>query len=264
MGYCIVIPARYDSSRLPGKPLRDIQGKPLIRHVYECATKSRADKVIIATDDQRIFDTAVNFGANVCMTGTQHTSGTERIAEVIEKEGFSDDTIIVNLQGDEPLMPAACLDQVADLLENSTDCVMATLCEPIHAVDDIFDPDIVKVVFNGQGHALYFSRAPIPWHRNSFAKDRTQITLSGEDNYRHIGLYAYTARYVREYLAAEPCPLEKIESLEQLRVLWHGKKIAIGVAVSPPGPGVDTEQDLARVRRLFEQGKNNMPGIHLA
>lgn len=251
MGFCIIIPARYDSSRLPGKPLRDLAGKPLLQHVYECAIQSNADKVVIATDDQRIKDAAQAFDADVCMTGAQHRSGTERIAEVISSMGIADDTVVVNLQGDEPMMPSACLDQVASLLSDSPDCVMATLCEPINSVEEIFDPNVVKVVRDNNGHALYFSRAPIPWHRDSFARSREQMPDSKDTYFRHIGLYAYTAGYVQEYLTTEISPLEKIESLEQLRVLWHGNRIALGIAVAAPGPGVDTEQDLALVTEMM-------------
>lgn len=253
MSFCIVIPARYDSSRLPGKPLRDLAGKPLLQHVYECATRSNACTVIIATDDERIQDAAVGFGARVCMTASHHKSGTERIAEVITSSGITDDTIIVNLQGDEPMMPSACLDQVANLLTDNPDCVMATLCEPITTAEDIFDPNVVKVVRDNKGHALYFSRAPIPWHRESFARSNKQIPEQQDIYYRHIGLYAYTAGFVQRYLTAEVSPLEKIESLEQLRVLWHGERIAIGIAVASPGPGVDTEQDLKQVAELMTE-----------
>lgn len=251
MGFCIVIPARYDSSRLPGKPLRDLAGKPMLQHVYECAVESDADKVIIATDDQRIYDAANGFGAEVCMTGTQHRSGTERIAEVIDKLHLSDDTIIVNLQGDEPMMPSGCLNQVAGLLQDNTDCVMATLCEPIESVTDIFDPNVVKVVRDKYGHAIYFSRAPIPWHRDAFHEGQPDTLADLDVYFRHIGLYAYSAAFVKAYLSMETSPLEKIESLEQLRVLWHGKRIALGTAVASPGPGVDTEADLQQVALLI-------------
>ena len=251
MSFIIVIPARYDSSRLPGKPLRDLAGKPLLQHVYECATRSDADAVIIATDDERIEKTANQFGARVCMTGSHHTSGTERIAEVITSMGITDDTTVVNLQGDEPMMPAACLNQVARLLKENPDCPMAILCEPISKEKDIFDPNVVKVVIDHQGHALYFSRAPVPWNRATFSDTKEDSPVPQGGYFRHIGLYAYRAGYVKQYLAAPISPIEKLEALEQLRVLWNGERIAIGEAVASTGPGVDTEDDLKQVESLM-------------
>lgn len=251
MSFIIVIPARYDSSRLPGKPLRNIAGKPLLQHVYECATRSEAAKVIIATDDERIEVAAKGFGADVCMTGSQHTSGTERIAEVISLREISADTIIVNLQGDEPMMPAACLNQVAKLLADKPECAMSTLCESISSKDDVFNPDIVKVVFDSAGRALYFSRAPVPWDRTHFQNSDSTSLENNDSYFRHIGLYAYRAAYVKQYLAAPVSPIEKLESLEQLRVLWNGDQIAISEAVEQTGPGVDTEEDLNQVESLM-------------
>ncbi|MDH5407521.1 MAG: 3-deoxy-manno-octulosonate cytidylyltransferase [Gammaproteobacteria bacterium] len=251
MSFIIVIPARYDSSRLPGKPLKKLLGKPLLQHVYECATRSDASEIIIATDDERIETAAKSFGADVCMTGSQHTSGTERIAEVISTRNITDDTIVVNLQGDEPMMPAACLNQVARLLTDKPECSMSTLCESISSQDDVFNPNVVKVVFDRLGRALYFSRAPIPWDRNRFSNEQgAEADMTGT-HFRHIGLYAYRAGYVTKYLAAPASPVEKLESLEQLRVLWNGDQIAISEAVEQTGPGVDTENDFNQVEALM-------------
>ena len=251
MSYSIIIPARYESTRLPGKPLRMLAGKPLLQHVYEQALKSQAGRVIIATDDARIEDFANTIQADVCMTASQHCSGTERIAEVITKTGLDDDEVIVNLQGDEPMMAPACLDQVAGLLKDKDETAsMATLCEQIHSAADIFDPNTVKVIIDQHGYAMYFSRAPIPWHRDSF-NDATSEMPDAQSYYRHIGLYAYRARFIRHYLEAEVCPLEKTESLEQLRVLYMGHKIRIAAAIESTGPGVDTEADLNRVEAML-------------
>lgn len=251
MQFHIIIPARYASTRLPGKPLRLLAGKPILQHVFEQAQKSRAKSIIIATDDERIRQAAEKFGADVCMTSPEHASGTERLAEVIETQGFAEKDIILNLQGDEPLMPPACLDQVAALLVNHTDCKMASLCEPITSAEELFDPNVVKVVLNRHRHAIYFSRAPLPWHRDAF-RDNARVLPSEPDlYYRHIGLYAYRAGFIKTYLSLAPSPIEKVELLEQLRVLWHDYKIAMDIAIEKPGPGIDTEQDLQKVANLL-------------
>ena len=253
MGFSVVIPARYDASRLPGKPLLLIAGKPLIQHVYECACRSHAERVIVATDDQRIAETTQAFDGEVCMTASTHQSGTERLAEVISKLNFDADSIIVNLQGDEPLMPAACIDQVAECLVQDNQAKVATLCDPIESVDDLFDPNIVKVVTDKNNHALYFSRATIPWHRDAFNHDRTQLdSMDGLLAMRHVGLYAYRAGYIKQYLESTKSPIEQAEALEQLRVLWHGEKIHVATACASPGIGVDTENDLEAVRKILE------------
>ncbi len=252
MQFHIIIPARYASSRLPGKPLRQLAGKSILQHVYEQASKSKASSIIIATDDERIQQTAEAFGAEVCMTSSEHNSGTERLAEVIEKKAFAENEIILNLQGDEPLMPSVCIDQVASLLQSQPECKMASLCEAITNAEDLFDPNVVKVVLNRHKQAIYFSRATIPWHRDAFAKSKTEIPKSTDPFYRHIGLYAYRAGFVKQYLKLPASPLEKIESLEQLRVLWHDYKIAMAVASQSPGPGIDTEADLKQAERLLE------------
>ena len=255
MSFSVVIPARYDASRLPGKPLLLVAGKPIIQHVYECACKSNADRVIIATDDQRIANAADTFSAEVCMTATSHQSGTERLAEVINIKQFSADAIVVNLQGDEPLMPATCINQVAEALQNDMQAKVATLCDPIETVEDLIDPNIVKVVCDKNQHALYFSRATIPWHRDAFSKDITQFPQDGTEYLRHVGLYAYRAGFIHKYLASSPSRIEQTEALEQLRVLWHGEKIHVAKACAAPGIGVDTEKDLEIVRNIFKQNK---------
>ncbi|MBI1421879.1 MAG: 3-deoxy-manno-octulosonate cytidylyltransferase [Gammaproteobacteria bacterium] len=252
MSYSIVIPARYAATRLPGKPLREIAGKTLLQHVYECAQRTQAHQIIIATDDDRIRQVAAGFGADVCMTAASHQSGTQRINEVIELRGIADDEIIVNLQGDEPLMPAACVSQVAQLLLDNPAVQMSTLATPVLHDDEVFDSNVVKVALNKHNHALYFSRATIPWQRGTYEQHRVERTETWTC-LRHIGIYGYRAVYIKEYVSLPPSPLEMLESLEQLRVLWHGGTIMVGQAVEVPGPGVDTEQDFAKVSRLMQQ-----------
>lgn len=252
MKFKVVIPARYASSRLPGKPLLEIAGQPMIRHVHERARASGADQVIVATDDERIADCVRGFGGDVCLTARHHPSGTDRIAEVVKRQGWPDATIVVNLQGDEPVMPASLLSQVAEDLDRHPDAVMTTLCSRIMDREHLFDPNVVKVVTDARGYALYFSRAPIPWHRDSFTQfdaPLPQLPVFAH----HIGLYAYRAGFFSRYVQWPPAPLEQVESLEQLRVLWHGEKIHVSEALEGPGLGVDTPADLERVARLFEQ-----------
>lgn len=250
MDFKIIIPARYASSRLPGKPLLDIAGKPMIQHVYERAKESLASTVIIATDDQRIQQVASDFGADVCMTRADHTSGTDRLAEVTSQRSFADNDIIINVQGDEPCLPAELINQVANDLQQHSDADIASLYSQIGQEKHVFDPNVVKVVMDGQGYALYFSRAPIPWMRDHFDQ---QSTLPPElPHYRHIGLYGYRASFLMHYAELSPCILEQEESLEQLRALYHGKKIHLSAANVDPGHGIDTEQDLADVRELFK------------
>ncbi|MFD2111472.1 3-deoxy-manno-octulosonate cytidylyltransferase [Thiorhodococcus fuscus] len=245
-GFKVVIPARYGSTRLPGKPLVDIKGKPMIQHVVERALGSAADEVVVATDDQRIADICVPLGVQVVLTEAAHRTGTDRVAEVITRCEWSDDTIVVNLQGDEPCMPVPLLDQVAHNLASLDKTGMATLAYPIRDGAELFDPHLVKVVTNVAGFALYFSRAPIPWHRDEFLGKHAALP-SSVGFLRHIGLYAYRAAFLKRYVHLDPSPLELAESLEQLRVLWHGERIHVGLAVEEPGPGVDTSDDLARV-----------------
>ena len=254
MDFRIIIPARYESTRLPGKPLRDVAGKPMIQHVYESACRSDAKQVIIATDDARIQQAAENFGATVCMTSRQHRSGTERLAEVIESLGIADEDIIVNMQGDEPLMPTVCINQVAAALASTAQASVATLCTSITTHHQLFDPHVVKVVCDADNMALYFSRAPIPWHRDKFSPEPDSLPSDNTPYLRHIGLYAYRAGYIREYVQLATSDLERAESLEQLRVLYHGGRIVCVEAHEVPGPGVDTEDDLEMVVALFDDG----------
>jgi 3-deoxy-manno-octulosonate cytidylyltransferase (CMP-KDO synthetase) len=251
MSFKIVIPARYASSRLPGKPLLDIAGKPMLQHVFERAKESDADKVLIATDDQRIADVADQFGADVCMTSDQHRSGTDRLAEVVSQQGFADNDIIINVQGDEPCLPALLINQVAADLAEYPDADMASLFSKIQQEKQVFDPNVVKVVMDAQGYALYFSRAPIPWMRDHFNTDNP--LPADMPHYRHIGLYGYRAGFLKHYADMTPCSLETEESLEQLRALFHGKKIHMSEALISAGHGVDTEADLNEVRQLFAE-----------
>ena len=245
-GFKVVIPARYASTRLPGKPLLEIAGKPLIRHVYERARGSAADEVVVATDDERIAAACRAFGAEVVVTRAEHHSGTDRIAEVIAVRGWPDDTVVVNLQGDEPCMPTALVDQVARDLAGHRQVGMATLAYPIADTETLFDPHVVKVVTDAEGYALYFSRAPIPWHRDEFLGGRKALP-KGVRFLRHIGLYAYRAAFLERFVSWVPALLELAESLEQLRVLWHGEGIHVSLAGEEPGPGVDTAADVQRV-----------------
>jgi 3-deoxy-manno-octulosonate cytidylyltransferase (CMP-KDO synthetase) len=243
----IIIPARYASTRLPGKPLADVAGKPLIQRVFDCAMKSGAAQVVIATDDERIRRAAEAFGARVVMTSAAHPSGTDRLAEVVEKLAIGPDEIVVNLQGDEPLMPPELLRAVAQKLSAHRDAQVATACHAIHDRESLVNPNVVKVVCDARGYALYFSRAAIPWPRELMA-GKSSGTIQA---YRHIGLYAYRAGFVRRYAAWPPCPPELAEQLEQLRVLWHGERIVVHEASQMPEAGVDTPEDLERVRKYF-------------
>jgi 3-deoxy-manno-octulosonate cytidylyltransferase (CMP-KDO synthetase) len=246
MAFTVVIPARYQSTRLPGKPLADIAGKPMIQWVYEQARQAGAERVIVATDDTRIEAAVKAFGGVVCMTSPDHQSGTERLAEVVEKMNIADDHIVVNVQGDEPLIPPAIIRQVADNLAAST-APMATLGVEISDEAEVFNPNAVKVVTDKDGYALYFSRATIPWDRDNFADEGKTIS---QPLLRHIGIYAYRAGFINTYIHWQPSALEKIESLEQLRVLSYGEKIHVEVAKEAPAAGVDTPEDLDAVRTL--------------
>lgn len=247
MSFTIIIPARFASTRLPGKPLADIAGKPMIVRVMEQALKSGASRVIVATDHPNVLQAVEQEGGECCLTSTEHNSGTERLAEVIEKYRFADDEIIVNVQGDEPLVPPVIITQVAKNLANSH-CGMATLAVPITDVEEAFNPNAVKVLTDRDGYALYFSRATIPWDRDRFMASKETI---GDFYLRHIGIYAYRADFIRRYVNWEPTQLEKIEMLEQLRVLWYGEKIHVDVAKEVPSIGVDTPEDLERVRAIL-------------
>ncbi|MFM5233564.1 3-deoxy-manno-octulosonate cytidylyltransferase [Aeromonas caviae] len=251
MSFVVVIPARYASTRLPGKPLADIHGKPMVQHVVEKALQSGADRVIVATDDERVQQALAPFAAaagfEVCMTSPDHQSGTERLAEVCRHYGFAADTIIVNVQGDEPLIPPVIIRQVADNLAAAS-APMATLSVPIRDAEEAFNPNAVKVVTDREGYALYFSRASIPWDRDAFARSREQI---GDHYQRHIGIYAYRAGFIQRYVDWAPSVLEQVEALEQLRVLWYGEKIHVAQALQAPPVGVDTQADLDKVRALL-------------
>lgn len=239
----VVIPARYASTRLPGKPLLDIAGKPMIQHVYERALESGANEVVVATDDQRIVAAVQEFSGKVQMTRSDHCSGTDRLAEVAEIRDWDDSTVVVNLQGDEPQMPAELLKQVAQALIERPSVVMSTLCVDIDQHADFLDPNVVKVVRDDQDCALYFSRAPIPHNR-----DGGDAQPDKSFGLRHLGLYAYRTEFLKRYNTLPVCELEALESLEQLRVLAAGEKIHVGLASCTPGHGVDTPADLERVR----------------
>ena len=249
MSFTVIIPARYASSRLPRKPLADIAGKPMIQHVWEKAQQAGANRVIIATDHEEIEQVAKTFGAEVCMTSTEHNSGTERLAEVIQKMAITDDEIIVNVQGDEPLIPPVIIQQVAqNLAENQVN--MATLAVKLETKEELFNPNCVKVVTDQKGIALYFSRAAIPFARDYFA-DCNDAFVASQPYLRHIGIYAYRAKFVNQYICWQPTVLEKLESLEQLRALWYGEKIHVELAKEAPQVGVDTLEDLERVRQIL-------------
>ncbi|ATW29164.1 3-deoxy-manno-octulosonate cytidylyltransferase [Candidatus Williamhamiltonella defendens] len=245
MSFVIVIPARYGSTRFPGKPLIDIQGKPMVLHVMERAREAGADRVIVATDHIEILQLIKSAGGEACFTSSEHSSGTERLAEVIEKYRFSDTDIIVNVQGDEPMIPPIIIDQVAKNLANT--CLgMATLAAPITNKVDLMNPNVVKVVVNALGHALYFSRAPIPWKRDGLMTEEKNRTAL-----RHIGIYAYRVDFVRRYINWGKSPLEEIEKLEQLRVLWHGEKIHVDIVKKIPPQGIDSPEDLEKIRKIL-------------
>ncbi len=244
----LVIPARYASTRLPGKPLRDLAGKPMIQHVYERAQEASAEvgfeAIIVATDDERIKDACDNFGAEVCMTSSEHETGSDRLAEVVALKQWADDTIIVNLQGDEPLTPITSLEQVAINLANNPESAIATLSTPIKTEAEYNDPNVVKVVTDKQGLALYFSRSPIPMQRD----ERIEVSQFAQ---RHIGIYAYRASYLKSFASMHACQIENLEKLEQLRAMWHGARIHVEVAEQVPGHGVDTEEDLKAVEKIL-------------
>ena len=242
--FVVAIPARHAASRLPGKPLRLLAGEPLVLHVARRALAAGAREVWVAADDVRIADALEGSGVRVAMTSTAHLSGTDRLAECARIAGWSDDTLVVNLQGDEPFAPAAGIRAVAALLHDSG-AEMATLATPITDAETLFDPNTVKVVQAANGDALYFSRAPVPWPRDAFARDRTQLP-DGGDWLRHIGIYAYRAGFLQRFAAMPPGRLEQIESLEQLRVLEAGFRIAVAATPASFPPGVDTPDDLAR------------------
>lgn len=246
MDFHIVIPARYASTRLPGKPLAKLAGKALIQHVVERAREAGAASVAVATDDYMVRDACQQFGVKVVMTSRRHESGTDRIAEAVAQLALPDDAIVVNLQGDEPLMPAALPRQAAALLAEDPDAGIATLCAPLEAPADFRNPNVVKLVMNAKGEALYFSRAPVPHPRDGGADAVPRA-------FRHIGLYAYRVAALKAFTQAEPCELEQTEKLEQLRALWLGVRIRVALAEARPGRGVDTEEDLRIVEKQLNE-----------
>lgn len=248
MAFVVVIPARFASSRLPGKPLADINGKPMIQWVWQQATQSGAAEVVIATDDERVAVVAADFGARVVMTKTSHQSGTERLAEVVDILKLAKDTVVVNVQGDEPFIPPAIIRQVAQNLSGQHKARMATLSVPVSAIDEVQNPNVVKVVTDKDGYALYFSRSVMPFDRDgAFAGKTAQIYR------RHIGIYAYRAGFIQDYVSWPVSELEQIECLEQLRVLWQGEAIHVADAEQVPPVGVDTPADLAHAN-LYAKG----------
>ncbi|HEY7987319.1 MAG TPA: 3-deoxy-manno-octulosonate cytidylyltransferase [Methylophilaceae bacterium] len=248
----VVIPARHASTRLPGKPLLDIAGKPMVIRVAEQALKSGATYICVATDHKEIFEAVHAHGFDAMMTGEHHVSGTDRIAEVAAKFGWADDVIVVNVQGDEPLIAPELITKVAAQLGEHADAAMSTACHPINDFTEMTNPNVVKVVCDHAGYALYFSRAPIPYPRDAFAAGTNQIP-DGLTVYRHIGIYAYRAAFLKNYAHLQPAMIENFEALEQLRTLWHGYKISVAITDSASAPGVDTKHDLELVRALFSR-----------
>lgn len=250
LAFKVVIPARFASTRLPGKPLLDIGGKPMVIRVAEQAAQSGAQQIIVATDHLPILSAVQTAGFDACMTRTDHVSGTDRIAEVASLQHWADNVIVVNVQGDEPLIPPNLIRAVAQHLHDHPECAIATACHPIHDEASMRNPNIVKAVLDKHGNALYFSRAPIPWPRDAYAQSHPlpkDVTVL-----RHIGIYAYRASFLHAFGELAPAPLEQVESLEQLRALYHGYKIGVSVIQDAPPSGVDTEQDLQSVRQLFK------------
>ncbi len=243
--FMVMIPARYGATRLPGKPLLPLAGRPVIEHVWRSAMASGAERVVIATDHSKIAEVAKGFGAEVCITAPEHPSGTSRLAEVATTLALPDQTVIVNLQGDEPMMPPTLLAQVADVLESCANAAVGTLATPIVDSAELHDPHTVKVVTTHEGAALYFSRAAIPWDRNGDGAAQVSVAL------RHLGIYAYRARFLRGFDNLPASPLEALEQLEQLRFLQTGKRIQVGIAQVLPGHGIDTQDDLLAAEALL-------------
>jgi 3-deoxy-manno-octulosonate cytidylyltransferase (CMP-KDO synthetase) len=249
MAFCVLIPARMASSRLPDKPLADIAGVPMVVRVAQRAKLSSAARVVVAADDARIVAACQAHQIDVVLTRTDHPSGSDRLAEACDLLGLQDNELVVNVQGDEPLIDTASIDAAAALLQTRGDCSMSTLAHAIDNVADFANPNVVKVVLDARQTALYFSRAPIAWWRDGFAQGVT--ALPNPAPLRHIGLYGYRVGFLREFPKLAQAPIEITESLEQLRAMWHGHRIAVHVTAHSPGPGVDTPEDLARVRALF-------------
>ena len=250
MTFTVLIPARMASSRLPDKPLADLAGIPMVVRVAHRAKASKAHRVVVATDDERVIAACQSHGVDAVMTRADHLSGSDRLAEACDILQLNDQDIVVNVQGDEPLIAAESIDAVAQLLARRDDCSMSTLAHTIDNVEEFACPHVVKVVLDAQDTALYFSRAPIAWWRDGFSEGIS--TLPSPAPLRHVGLYAYRVQFLRLFPQLKPAPLEMLESLEQLRALWHGYRIAVHVSEHAPGPGIDTPEDLDRVRRFFE------------
>jgi len=257
LAFKVVIPARYASTRLPGKPLLDLGGKPMVVRVAEQAKLSGAEEIWVATDDLRVRDAVEVHEFAAMMTRTDHVTGTDRLAEVVEQRGWPGDTIIVNVQGDEPLIdPQVIIQTARQLAVSGAD--IATVAHPIHDAAEFFNPNVVKVVCRADGDAAYFSRAPIPYARDHFAKESGGETLPANyPAYRHVGLYAYRASFLKAYAGLTVAPTEQFESLEQLRALWHGYRISVTLIDSAPAPGVDTPEDAERMRKLFDRAGNS-------
>jgi 3-deoxy-manno-octulosonate cytidylyltransferase (CMP-KDO synthetase) len=252
MEFCVLIPARLASTRLPDKPLADLAGKPMVVRVAERARESSATRVVVATDSPQVAAACGHHDVEVVMTRADHPSGSDRLAEACEKLGLQGDDVVVNVQGDEPLIDPGLIDAVAELLRTHAQADMSTAAHAIDNVEEFLNPNVVKVVLDAAGLALYFSRAPIAWWRDGFAQGVKSLPASPAP-LRHIGIYGYRAGFLREFPRLAPAPVESCEALEQLRALWHGHRIAVHVSDHAPGPGVDTPEDLERVRKLFEQ-----------
>lgn len=248
MEFRVIIPARYDSTRLPGKVLADIKGKPMLQHVYERAIESGADSVVIATDSPKISKVAQAFGAKVCMTSAEHQSGTERIAEAALALDYAPDEIVVNVQGDQPFILPQAVRQVAEDLEKHDNVKISSICERIVRGEDLFNPSVVKVVLNWRNYAIYFSRAPIPWDSEQF-KNPDKV-VPNEQHYKHVGLYAYRVSFLQEYIQWTASPLERMESLEQLRILWNGTRMHMVISKDRIPPEVNTPEDLEKAREI--------------
>ena len=260
--FTVVIPARFGSSRLPGKPLADIGGKPMIQHVWQRAQESRAGRVVIATDNAQVQQACKRFGAEVVMTSAAHASGTDRLAEVAQVLNLDEDHRVINVQGDEPLIPSVLINQVADNLDLHPEAAIATLCERLHDAESVFNPNVVKVVFDQRGMAQYFSRAPIPWYRDGWAAAAADSVVNRDlpdsfGYFRHIGIYGYRAGVLADFVSWPPAPAEQVEALEQLRALYNGARIHVDLAAISPPAGVDTEADLQRVRAFLNQQETN-------
>jgi 3-deoxy-manno-octulosonate cytidylyltransferase (CMP-KDO synthetase) len=249
MGFCVLIPARLASTRLPDKPLADIAGQPMVVRVAQRARQSSAEHVVVAADDARIVQACQAHGVEAVLTRTDHASGSDRLAEACELLGLAGQDIVVNVQGDEPLIDPLLIDSVAALLAARPEASMSTAAHPIDDLDEFSNPNVVKAVLDAQGFALYFSRAAIPWWRDGFAGG--VLALPQPRPLRHVGIYGYRAQFLRWFPRLAQAPIEQTEALEQLRALWHGHRIAVHVTTSAPGIGVDTPEDLERVRALW-------------